>query len=411
MKGPNTLQLDMPRCPGKMQLTSLFKGSAMRFTPVLFILLQVVSAGVAWGQTSDRRDPGIPFNYRPMDWMATHLPKQTMWFQRLPGISADYKLGTGDVVKVEILGNDELSQEYRIENSGRITAPLLGEISAEGLTAEELEAKIAAELKEKHLINNPEVLVYIDSYEAKPIYIVGEVDNPGEYVMSQQLTLMDALFLAGGLDYTASRYGFLHRRITDHDKGTALPEGEQIREKPLFNVLMDGLVSTGTILKYPEAATPDTEVIKIDLQPFKEGNIVEPNIKLRKGDVFVVPRRNVQFYYVIGDVLSPGAYEIPDKKEPLLASQAISWAKGPSKTAKMSQGMLVRYGQDGTRIEKKVDYAAILHGEQSDFTVLPNDIIFIPGSKAKTLGYGLLGIIPSSVERGVSSSTPTLGNK
>jgi polysaccharide biosynthesis/export protein len=383
----------------------------MRLALAVIIVLKLLSPGVVWSQTSERRDPGIPYNYQPMKWLGTHLPKQTAWFQRLPGISADYKLGAGDMIKIDIVGNAELSQVCKIENSGKIALPLIGEILTTGLTAEELETEIATGLRNNHLMNDPEVLVYIESYEAKPVYIVGEVDNPGEYVMSQQLTLMDALFLAGGLDITASRYGFLHRRITKSGKETALPEGEPIQTKPVFNILMNSPVGQDILLKNPEIASPDTEVIKIDLQPFKEGGILAPNVTLQKGDVFVIPRRNIDFFYVIGEVVSPGAFEVPNGEDSLLASQAISWARGPSKTAKMSKGIIVRYDSNGKRIEKKVDYAAILQGRQADFAVLPNDIIFIPGSKTKTLGYGLLGLIPSSVERSVNDTAPSLGGR
>jgi len=61
----------------------------------------------------------------------------------------------------------------------------------------------------------------------------------------------------------------------------------------------------------------------------------------------------------------------------------------------MSDGLLVRYDEQGNRKEIPVDFAAILDGRQPDFPIQPNDIIFIPGSTAKNVGYGMLGIIPS----------------
>jgi polysaccharide biosynthesis/export protein len=363
---------------------------------VLMIALSIAFPAIVIGQTSDRRDPGIPFSFEPMKSFGTNLPKQTLYFQRLPGISPDYRLGSGDVIRIDATGNDLLNQTFKISNSGFIDYLLLGEIQAAGLTAEELESEIGSRLRDKQLVKTPEVLVYIESYEAKPIYIVGEVDNPGEYVMSQQLTLMDAIFLAGGLDFTASSYGFLHRRTAAGAAISDVPEAGG--RSTMFNVLMDGKSPQAGILKNPEIAAPGTEVIKVDLEPVKAGGVFEPNIPLRGGDVFVVPRRDIQYFYVVGDVGKPGPYEIPLGK-PLLASQAISYAGGPSKTAKMSEGMLVRYDESGARRESRVDYAAIIQGRQKDFEVHPNDIIFIPGSNAKSLAYGLLGIIPDTVQR------------
>ncbi|MBN2318335.1 MAG: polysaccharide export protein, partial [Acidobacteria bacterium] len=185
----------------------------MRRSLPLTIIIFLAFSGLSPGQTSESRDPGVPLNYSPMKWYGTSLPKQTRYFMRLPGISPDYMLGAGDVIKVDVVGNEMLSQAFKISNTGHINFLLLGDIKAAGLTAEELEKDIADRLRAAKLVNDPEVLVYIESYEAKPIYVVGEVDTPGEFVMSQQLTLMDAIFLAGGLDYTAARYGYLHRRV------------------------------------------------------------------------------------------------------------------------------------------------------------------------------------------------------
>lgn len=67
----------------------------------------------------------------------------------------------------------------------------------------------------------------------------------------------------------------------------------------------------------------------------------------------------------------------------------------------MSEGILLRYDEAGVRQELAVDFSAILRGKEPDFEILPNDIIFIPGSNAKTLGYGLLGIIPGLATRAV----------
>jgi protein involved in polysaccharide export with SLBB domain len=97
---------------------------------------------------------------------------------------------------------------------------------------------------------------------------------------------------------------------------------------------------------------------------------------------------------VIGDVLSAGSFEIPPGKS-LTAAQAIAWAGGPTKTAKMSKGMLVRYEADGRRTELPIDFAAVIKGAKPDFDIRPNDVIFVPGSQGKTLTLGLLNQVPN----------------
>ncbi|MBN1568197.1 MAG: polysaccharide biosynthesis/export family protein [Acidobacteria bacterium] len=376
----------------------------MKLVPTLIVVFCMFVSDTALGQTSDVTDPEFPLNYRSMATISSNRAKRQHYFQRLPGIAPDYQLGPGDLLTIDVTGNKALKRTVNISNSGNISFPFIGELRVEDLTAEELEVEIARRLKDQRLMKNPEVLVYIESYAAKPISVVGEVDCPGEYVMTQRLTIMDAILIAGGLDITASRYGYLHRRIAQ-DKGAEKSRiGEPIGRKPILNILSDGNAQQPEIMKSPEIASPGTEVIKIDLQPAKEGGVIAPNIPLRAGDVLVVPRRNIRVFYVIGEVEKPGAYEI-DSEASLPASQAISYAGGPAKTAKMADGILVRQKENGERQESKVDYSAILKGKQKDFEVLSNDVIFIPGSKAKTLGYGLLGILPETIPYSVQDSS------
>ena len=88
-----------------------------------------------------------------------------------------------------------------------------------------------------------------------------------------------------------------------------------------------------------------------------------------------------------------------EPRQPLLVSQAVAMAGGLLKTAKAGSGMLLRYEEDGTRREMPVDFTAVLRGKAPDFPVQADDIIFVPGSAAKNLGYGLLNLAPMAVSR------------
>jgi protein involved in polysaccharide export with SLBB domain len=253
-----------------------------------------------------------------------------------------------------------------------------------------LEDAIAAGLKEKEILRDPEVLVYITDYQAKPIYILGEVDNQGEYIMSQQLTLMEAILMAGGLDFTADRYGYLQRELSI-DAPPWKPAGA---------------------IEDPEVPRPGRQVIKVDLEPLKTGGVLKPDILLKKGDVFTVPRRRPRLFYVIGDVRAPGAYDIPAPAErSMLVSQAIAQAGGPAPTAKLAKGILVHSDEAGRRVERRVDFAAIMKGKDQDFRVNPNDVIFIPGSVTKTLQQGLLGAIPPAAQTSATQSIQSIGRR
>jgi len=340
-------------------------------------------------QWSLKGGPGAPNNIAPVREVSR---LEENLFLRMPKISSEYLLGHGDRLSMKVIGggviNDALGS-LTIANSGTITIPYLGNVEAAGLTAGQLEDKVAALLTDRQLLKDPEVLVYVTDYKARPIFVMGEVDNPGEYMMSQEITLMEAILLAGGIDPTADSFAYLYRR----------PQAIGPESPPL------------QVPKNPEVAEPGVEIIKIDLRPLKLGGVPDPDILMRKGDMLLVPKTKDMRFFVIGDVRAPGAQQIPTPPERVLfASQAIAQAGGPSRTAKMSEGLLVRYNEkDGSREEMKVDFMAIMKRKQADIEIRPNDIIFIPSSNSKSLAFGMLGMMPQSVEertrQGIQSST------
>ncbi|MEZ5317454.1 MAG: polysaccharide biosynthesis/export family protein [Vicinamibacterales bacterium] len=325
-----------------------------------------------------------PRNLTDLDTYRNLKNPRQLGFNRMPGLSPDYQLGPGDEVDVTVVGWTPDALNLKISGDGAVTIPLVGSVTLGGLTAEQAEQAIADRLREKQLIKDPEVLIFISSYEAKTIYALGELDRPGEYGVSFQTTLTDLIFMAGGIDFTAARYGYLHRRTSEAPPGW----------RPTFLYARDSQLA-----QHPEVAPPGTEVIRIDLQPMIDGGVLDPNIVLRNGDVLYVPRREIDLVYVIGDVVNAGAFEMPHLRH-MTAMQAIAWAGGPGKTARMSEGMLLRY-ENGARKEFPVDFSAIVNGKRPDMDVQPNDVIFLPSSNAKELGLGLLGVVPRILTLGL----------
>jgi polysaccharide export outer membrane protein len=320
-----------------------------------------------------QRDPGVAVGYSPVEW-ATKNPIQN-GFYRLPGISSDYRLGPGDELEIFISGYSAKSISVRVSNTAEISIPLVGDMTVTDQTTTELENRIVAALVERQLLRAPEVLVNVAEHVARPIYVLGEVDNPGQYMMSQQLTLMEAIFLAGGLDFTAGEYGYLHRRTTE-------------TEGPPPSVAM---------LAHADVPLPGHAVTRIDLQPLKEGRTLEPDIPLHAGDVIAIPRRQVEMFYVIGDVVHAGGFEVPAQRS-LRASQALAYAGGPRRTAKTSAGLIVRIDASGQRQQIPIDFKALLRGTRPDVDVKPNDVIFIPGAGAKNFANGILGVVPAIIQ-------------
>lgn len=122
-----------------------------------------------------------------------------------------YRLSGGDVVRIDVFGEPDLSLDATLEPDGSINYPLLGRLSASGLTSSGLEKQLVERLKAGYL-HNPQVRVRVVQFQ--PIYIIGQVRKSGAYPYSPGLTVEQALALAGGMTALAST-----RRIFVQPKG------------------------------------------------------------------------------------------------------------------------------------------------------------------------------------------------
>ena len=114
----------------------------------------------------------------------------------------EYQISVGDTLRVSVFGHDDLSKECQIDNSGRCSLPLINYVDAAGLTAPQLEQVVIASLKPDYL-KDPQVRVEVTGF--RPIYVLGEVNNPGGYPYSIGITVANAVALAGGYTFRASR--------------------------------------------------------------------------------------------------------------------------------------------------------------------------------------------------------------
>jgi protein involved in polysaccharide export with SLBB domain len=118
------------------------------------------------------------------------------------GVS-NYRLGSGDVITIQVLGEEELKREkIRLSDAATISYPILGEIKLAGKTVGELERVIRDGLKDRYLVN-PQVTVTIIEY--RPFFMNGQVEKTGSYPYSPGMTVRKAVSLAGGFRERASR--------------------------------------------------------------------------------------------------------------------------------------------------------------------------------------------------------------
>lgn len=116
--------------------------------------------------------------------------------------NSTYKLASGDVIRVNVFGEPDLSfEELRLTDAGTFSYPFIGEVRARGKTAAEIEQMIVDKLQGDYLVD-PRVSVSVLQY--REFFISGEVKTPGGYPFQPGLTLRRAVALAGGLTERAS---------------------------------------------------------------------------------------------------------------------------------------------------------------------------------------------------------------
>ena len=120
-----------------------------------------------------------------------------------------YVLGPNDRIRLKVYGEPDITGEYEISNSGQVSIPLAGHITAAGATTRQLEKSIASALA-KGIVRDPRVNVEIAQY--RPYYILGEVKKSGEYPYRHGLTVLDAVASAGGFTYRANENKVFLRR-------------------------------------------------------------------------------------------------------------------------------------------------------------------------------------------------------
>ncbi|MFH1063130.1 MAG: polysaccharide biosynthesis/export family protein [Candidatus Omnitrophota bacterium] len=126
-------------------------------------------------------------------------PEQTyaQGISAMPESTPEYILDVSDVIEVVVWRNEDLSRIIKIRPDGRISLPLAGEIKASGLTPQQLSDVIAATLERKYILN-PQVSVIVQKVDSKSILVLGMVNKPGQYNVSEKITAMQSIAKAGG---------------------------------------------------------------------------------------------------------------------------------------------------------------------------------------------------------------------
>lgn len=129
------------------------------------------------------------------------------------GQQTEYRLGTGDTVRVITFDDARLSGEFRVNDAGRLSLPLVGAIPAAGHSPRAVESAIAEAMRRANLFRNPSVAVEVITY--RPIFVLGQVERPGQFPYQPGMTVLTAIAVAGGFTYRAYEDEVSVTRTTD----------------------------------------------------------------------------------------------------------------------------------------------------------------------------------------------------
>lgn len=118
-------------------------------------------------------------------------------------VTTDYLIGPEDVLEITVWKSPDLSKTVQVRPDGRISLPLIGDVTAVSQTSVQLTDEISTRLKA--YVENPAVSIVVKEVNSYAIFVLGEVVKPGRYPLKSKTTLLQAVTLASGFTPVASR--------------------------------------------------------------------------------------------------------------------------------------------------------------------------------------------------------------
>jgi polysaccharide export outer membrane protein len=172
--------------------------------PVRRLLTPFAAAVVVCGWAADARaqrpappTTAAPRAATPVASPASTADKRTQSTTLAAQAPFEYRLNAGDKLRIEVYRDPQLSQSVQVRPDGKITLPLIGDLDASGKTPVELRDALQTALKE--YVNNPVVTVIVVEATSAQAHVMGEVNHQGPVTLQGNMTVVQALALAGGL--------------------------------------------------------------------------------------------------------------------------------------------------------------------------------------------------------------------
>lgn len=235
-------------------------------------------------------------------------------------------LGAGDVLKVNVYGNPDLSIETRVTDAGSITFPLIGQVNVGGMAIPAAEKKIAGLLESGGYLKKPQVSIIVTQVQSQQVSVLGQVNRPGRYPLEGgKRNLMDVLAQAGGI---------------------AADGGDSVT-----------LIRT-------RAGKTTTE--KVDVIEMVRSGQLDHNYDLAANDVIYVER--APRFYIYGEVQRPGMFRL---ERGMTVTQALS-AGGGLTLRGTERGMEIKRRDDSGKLQ-------IINAKQ-DEPLRSDDVVYVKES-------------------------------
>jgi len=288
-----------------------------------------------------------------------------------PSISAPYRMKAGDVIEINILGEEDARREVVVGPDGRINYMSVADMQVSGKTFEEVRRELGERLKRDYI--DPRVTVSGNRYSGNTVTVLGVVSKPGQFEVREGMRLLDVIAAAGGIQMGLGSGGiYVDMHAAADLKRAILLRGE--RAVPVdFSALFSG--------------TPD--------------DIVANNVPVRAGDTVYVPSGQSleNRVFVLGMVRAPSVVRFTGG---ISFVEAIAEAGGMPVGSWERRAYVVR-GRLASPTVIPVNLRAVLTGSAPDMVLAPGDIVFVPKTPLKKLDdiagqiVPILGTIDSSL--------------
>jgi polysaccharide export outer membrane protein len=258
-----------------------------------------------------------------------------------------YRIGSGDVVRLDVYGRPEVSGKHVVGPDGKITVPLVGDVFINDMTREA--AVQALDERLRVYFSRPHPTLAVEEYTSNQVTVLGRVERAGVQKFTHPPTLAEVLANAGAMPIL--------------DKQATLTRTAIMRGRD--------------------------KLIWVDVKALLNGDPAY-NIRMKKGDIVFIPDSSDTAVYVLGAVTKPGSYRLTPRMTVL---DALAQAGGATENAEATRIGIYRAGAKQVEI---IDMAVLIDpSRRVNYALEDGDVIFVPNSGIADFGYVMRQIAPA----------------